>query len=256
MALVVLVTIVGLQAVGLILMVALMVIPAAAGRFWSEKMWAVAGLAALLGGIGGIVGAASSALFPRLPSGAMIVLTCTALFLFSMMFGTARGVLVRLLRRYNLNRRVRKQHLLRGIYELLESKPASKQAKRKTAVGVEQLLSIRSWSRAQLRRTISQAERDQYLVRQNDTVRLTQSGYTEAARLTRQHRLWELYLITYAEVAPGRVDRDADDIEHVLEPELVDELEALLDQEPVQIPVPVSPHAAISEASDSRRLRP
>ncbi len=255
MALVVLVTIVGLQAVGLILMVALMVIPAAAGRFWSEKMWAVAGLAALLGGIGGVVGAASSALFPRLPSGAMIVLTCTALFLFSMMFGTARGVLVRFLRRRRLNRRVRKQHLLRGIYELLESKPAMEQAKRNMAVPIKELLSIRSWSSTQLRRTIAQAESDQYLVQRDATVRLTQAGYAEAARLTRQHRLWELYLITYAEVAPGRVDRDADDIEHVLEPELVDELEALLDQEPLQIPVPASPHATISEPSDSRRFR-
>ena len=45
---------------------------------------------------------------------------------------------------------------------------------------------------------------------------LTAQGMTEAARLVRQHRLWELYLITHAEIAPSHVDRDADAIEHVL----------------------------------------
>ncbi len=244
MALVVLVTIVGLQAVGLILMVALMVIPAAAARFWSDQMWLVACLAAVLGGIGGIVGAASSALFPRLPSGAMIVLSCTGLFAISMIFGSTRGVLVRALRRFNLNRRVRKQHLLRGLYELFEDEPSSSQTDHKPTVSLEQLISIRSWSRAQLLRTIRDAEREGFVIQGSHGVRFTQAGYAEAARLTRQHRLWELYLITHADVAPGRVDRDADDIEHVLEPELVDELEALLEQEPVRIQVPASPHGA------------
>lgn len=244
MALVVLVTIVGLQAVGLILMVALMVIPAAAGRFWTEKMWSVAWLAAILGGIGGVVGAASSALFPRLPSGAMIVLACTSLFAFSMVFGTARGVLVRVLRRHQVNRRVRKQHLLRGLFELLEAESSTSEADRRQAVPLEQLLSIRSWTRSQLLRIITAAEREGYVIHAASGVRLTQAGYAEAARLTRQHRLWELYLITHADVAPGRVDRDADAIEHVLEPELVDELEMLLEQEPVKIQVPANPHGA------------
>ncbi len=244
MSLVVLVTIVGLQAVGLILMVALMVIPAAAARFWTDQMWLLACLAAVLGGIGGIVGAASSALFPRLPSGAMIVLSCTGLFALSLIFGSTRGVMVRVMRRLSLNRRVRKQHLLRGLYELLEAESTPIETDRRQMVSIEQLLSIRSWSRAQLLRTTGEVEREGYVIRGPQGVRLTQAGYAEAARLTRQHRLWELYLITHADVAPGRVDRDADDIEHVLEPELVDELEALLEQEPVRIQVPASPHGA------------
>jgi manganese/zinc/iron transport system permease protein len=248
MALVVVVIIVGLQAVGLILMVALMVIPAAAGRFWTDKLWLVAGLASLLGGVGGVLGAASSALFPRLPSGAMIVLACTGLFAFSLVFGSSRGVFVRGLRRYKLNNRVKKQHLLRGLFELLEAEPGSGadrdavKALSRSSVSIEQLMNIRSWTRAQLLRTIAAAERDGFVLRGAQAVRLTQSGYAEAARLTRQHRLWELYLITHADVAPGRVDRDADDIEHVLDPEVVDQLETLLEQEPVRIQVPASPH--------------
>ncbi len=251
MGLVVLVTIVGLQAVGLILMVALLVIPAASGRFWTDRMWAVAALAAVLGGIGGILGAASSALFPRLPSGAMIVLACTALFAISMIFGSKSGVLVRMLRRWDLNRRVRNQHLLRGLFELLESDESAPQSDGKRSISIDQLLAIRSWSRWRLLRTIGRAQRSGYVLNSGGAIRLSQAGYAEAARLTRQHRLWELYLITHAEVAPSRVDRDADAIEHVLEPELVDELEALLEQEPMRISVPASPHGTAIVPTDS-----
>lgn len=256
MGLVVLVTIVGLQAVGLILMVALLVIPAAAARFWTEKMWNVAWLAALLGSAGGIIGGAASAVFPRLPSGAMIVLSATALFAFSMFFGTARGVLIRWKRRFDLNRRVRKQHLLRGLYELVENDqpPGYQEPQDAMAVSIsmDRLLALRSWSLAQLRSTLAAAAREGLIVRRSTEVgaaeiRLTKAGYEQAARLTREHRLWELYLITHAEVAPSRVDRDADAIEHVLEPELVHELERLLDQQPVQIPVPANPHGTQSE---------
>ena len=68
---------------------------------------------------------------------------------------------------------------------------------------------------------------------------MTPMGLVEAARLTRQHRLWELYLITYADVAPGLVDSGADAIEHVLEPQVIAELEAQL---ATVAEVPQSPH--------------
>ena len=76
-----------------------------------------------------------------------------------------------------------------------------------------------------------------------DSVRLHRRGLIEAIRLTRQHRLWELYLIQYAEVATSKVDRDADAIEHILEPEIVAELELLLEKRSVEMPA--SPHRII-----------
>lgn len=252
MSLVVLVTIVGLQAVGLILMIALLVIPAAAARFWTEQMWKMALIAAALGVVGGVVGAAASALLPRLPSGAMIVLVCSALFLVSMTFGSARGVLIRSLRRRRFNRRIARQHLLRGMYELIEQDQRPERDPVRAPLSIDQLLPLRSWNRPQLLRTIGRADDDELVRRKGESVRLTRAGYAEAARLTRQHRLWELYLITHADVAPARVDRDADDIEHVLEPELVDRLEEVLDQKPISIQVPVSPHEMNAIGSESQ----
>jgi len=56
----------------------------------------------------------------------------------------------------------------------------------------------------------------------------------------RNHRLWELFLIHYAEMAPGQVDRGADRIEHVLAPSVIRRLETLL--ETPSPDVPGSPH--------------
>ena len=55
-------------------------------------------------------------------------------------------------------------------------------------------------------------------------------GIIKSKRVTRNHRLWEVYLINYADVAPSHVDRDADMIEHILGNEMVAKLEVLLNQ--------------------------
>lgn len=264
MSLVVLVTMVGLQAVGLVLMIALMVIPAAAARFWTESMFPMMLSAATLGTFGSIVGGLASALYPGLPSGAMIVLVCSVFFFVSMMIGTRRGVLIRYTRRRKLNRRIDRQHLLRAIYERIESetevpdvtersdsqsmtapKPTAVDLSpyRKTPVPIDQLRAMRSWSQRRLLMAIQRAAEAELLRVKDNACLLTPAGFAEAARLTRQHRLWEMYLITYAEVATANVDRDADDIEHVLAPEVIDQLEDLLDETGMSIPVPASPHA-------------
>ncbi|MFN3192934.1 MAG: iron chelate uptake ABC transporter family permease subunit [Aureliella sp.] len=240
MGLIVLITIVGLQAVGLILMIALLIIPAAAARFWTERLFRMFLIAGAIGGVSGWFGATVSALFSKLPSGAMIVLVCTAIFTASMIFGTRRGVWIRFLTRRKLNQSIDRQHLLRAMYELAESAGSSNTGT-STSVPFPSLLAMRSWSRRRLTNEMARSQRAELIDSAGgNQFRLTKRGWIEAKRLTRQHRLWELYLIHYAEVAPSRVDRDADAIEHVLEPEVVADLESLLEDEQNQIPV--SPH--------------
>jgi len=231
-----------LQAVGLILVIALLIIPAAAARFWTERLGRMFIAAGAIGAGSGWSGAIVSALFVKLPSGAMIVLVCTALFVLSMIFGGARGMLFRAAKRIRLNRSVQRQHLLRAMYELIESSPDSmlNADQLPQSVTLPQLLTKRSWTSNRLSRTVRRAQRNGLVASVGDQLRLTRKGVTEAARLTRQHRLWELYLVHYAEIAPSRVDREADAIEHVLEPEVVEVLETLLDRE--RSPIPASPH--------------
>ncbi len=251
MLLVIGVTVIGLQAVGLILVVALLVIPAAAARFWTERMSFMTLLAALGGALSAVIGTGLSSALPRLPSGAMIVLVAAALFAVSMVAGVRRGVAARWWRRWAFERTVARQNLLRALQELAEDGAGAADGApgrgpqtpdgRRAGVAFSRLLGRRSWSPRRLRGTLRAATREG-LVRLDaqDELRLTESGAAEAARLVRRHRLWELFLIRHADIAPSHVDRDADAIEHVLSPGMLAALEAELGERSAA--APASPH--------------
>lgn len=234
MALVVLITVVGLQAVGLILVVALLIIPAAAARFWTDRLRLMLLLAAIFGAVSCYVGATISAVTPRLPTGAVIVLVTGAMFLFGMFFSPHRGLVAGAARRIGLSRRVIFQHLLRAMAEFEEIRNEG------APIMLGELVRQRSWTRPRLRAVIARASRGGLLIRDaSGGYQLTENGRTEARRVLRNHRLWEMYLIKYADVAPSHVDRDADEVEHVLPPQLVQELEEAIAREGR---IPPSPH--------------
>ncbi|MEW4530135.1 iron chelate uptake ABC transporter family permease subunit [Maioricimonas sp. JC845] len=243
MFLVVVVTIIGLQAVGLVLMIALLVIPAAAARFWTERMSRMTLVAAGGGAVSCMVGAMTSAIFPRLPSGAMIVLASATMFVLSMLAGPKRGVVARFLRRWRLQRKIDRQHLLRSLYEALESSgELAWDGQGSVPIPMSTLLDARSWSPRRMKRQLRRLEAKEMCRTEGAGVRLLPAGRAEAARLVRQHRLWEIFLITHADIAPGKVDRDADAIEHVLDPEIVEKLEQTLAEEGRPAAIPSSPH--------------
>lgn len=238
------VTVVGLQAVGLILIIAFLITPAAAARFWTEDLKLMILFSALIGAASGWLGASVSALLPRMPAGAVIVLVAAALFLFSLIFGASRGLLKRTLQHRRLQRKIGRQHLLRSIFEILEERqPDHPGLPPNQPVPFRELLQTRSWNPNRLRQLLRAALREDHVESFNDRhIVLSESGFGEAARVTRNHRLWEMYLIEYAEVAPNHVDRDADAVEHVLSPEMVRLLETRLSEEKVFVPLPHSPH--------------
>ncbi len=238
LALVTAVTVVGLQAVGLILVIAYLVIPAAAARFWTEKLATMLVISALFGALSGWLGASFSALLAGYPAGAIIVLAASCMFLFSMFFGTARGVLPRWIEARRLKRRMDRQHLLRAAYEILDAEHSETHNQ---PISRDSLMSHRSWSSRELARLLSMARREDHIEETTDPalIRLSESGFGEAARITRNHRLWELYLIRHADIAPSHVDRDADMVEHILGADLVRSLEAELN---IGRSIPTNPH--------------
>lgn len=222
MMLVTLIVISGLQAVGLILVIAVLVIPPASARFWTQRLGATVLLSAGIGAASGLLGAITSALAEKWPAGASIVLTAACLFVLSMIFGADRGALVRINRRLRLAGQVADDNLLRSIYELTESVGGGGR------VTFDQLFRARSWTRRQLGRIVRRAAREGLVAPDVEGVQLTPAGLHEARRIVRNHRLWEMYMITHADVAANHVDRSADMIEHVLGGELVAKLEGQL----------------------------
>ncbi len=98
-ALLVAVVVIGLEVAGLVLVVALAIIPPAAARFWTDRVGRMVLIAAGIGAVAGLVGASISAAGPNLPTGPLIVLTAAAIFTVSLVFGSARGLVPLLGRR-------------------------------------------------------------------------------------------------------------------------------------------------------------
>jgi len=258
MGLVVAVTVIGLQAVGLILIIAMLVIPAAAARFWTDRLPQTVVLAALLGAASGAIGAGTSAVVPDLPAGAIIVLTASAFFAASLFFGSARGIVPRALEHARVERTVARQHVLRAMYEWLETRgeagPAAADRASLPGIPIEDLAGVRTWSRSQLGRALARAARDRLVAaRPGGAWALTREGFAAAKSVVRNHRLWEIYLITHADVAPSHVDRNADRIEHVLGRAMVERLEALLEREHPDLRVPPTPHPLLARGASEER---
>ncbi|MEO1525763.1 MAG: metal ABC transporter permease [Planctomycetota bacterium] len=85
--------VVGIQCVGVILMIALLVTPAAAARQWTSSLGSMVLLSAVFGGMAGAAGSITSSLVSKLPAGPVIVLAGCVIFLFSILFAPRRGIL-------------------------------------------------------------------------------------------------------------------------------------------------------------------
>ena len=84
--------VIGIQSIGVVLMIAMLVTPAAAARQWTKSLGGMVLLAAFFGAMSGVIGSILSATTKNLPTGPVIVLCSIAIFVFSILFSTSRGV--------------------------------------------------------------------------------------------------------------------------------------------------------------------
>lgn len=113
--------VIGLEAVGVVLMAALLTTPAASARYWTDRLSVMLPLAGLFGAVSGIAGTLASQLGPRMPTGPLIVLAASILFFISLLAAPGRGLLARLLRFARARARVRRSLVLEALYELAEA---------------------------------------------------------------------------------------------------------------------------------------
>lgn len=240
MALICVCTVVGLPAVGVVLMAALLIIPGVAARFWTDRLGPMVLIAGAIGAGSGLFGTSLSAVEAEIATGPAVALTAAVCCIASLLVAPRRGIIAGLARRWNLERRVGLQHVLRALYEARE---AATPDLRGAPVGIDELVAVRSWSRRHVCSLLRRAARRALVILSPDDVSLTERGAAEAAAIVRTHRLWELYLIDQAGIAPDHVDRDADMLEHLLAPAVVRRLQERLALEGrAPEPVPASPH--------------
>lgn len=214
--LIVLAVCVGLQAVGVVLMAAMLVTPAAAARYWTDKLSVMLALAALFGGLSGALGAYISYLDTKMPTGPWMVVAVTSIFIVSLLFSPKRGVTPRVIRHFKFKRRTARENVLRTFYKFGEQLQAWD-----TAHSFAELQERRTMPAPLLRKTLARMQRKDLVTETAQGLfMLTPEGLERAARVTRLHRLWELYLTRKLEIAPDHVHDDAEEIEHILTPEL------------------------------------
>lgn len=110
MLMIVIAVVAGIQAVGVIMMGALLITPAVSARYWTEKLGVMVCLSGLFGAIAGLGGTVISSLGQNLPTGPLCVLCATVVFGVSLIFAPQRGMIskaiVRLNARKNLEQTV------------------------------------------------------------------------------------------------------------------------------------------------------
>ena len=110
--------VIGLQTVGVVLMSALIVAPAAAARQWTNRLGVMVLLAAVFGAVSGVSGAVSSSMAPNLPTGPVIVVVVSMIVGASLLFAPNRGFVFRKIREWKSGRALRVDAVLVDLYTL------------------------------------------------------------------------------------------------------------------------------------------
>jgi len=97
MGVLVLVIVIGIQAVGVILMAAMLIIPSVSARYWTQSFKMMVILSAIFGGGSGFVGTLVSTMGKGWPTGPFIVVASSVLFTVSLIFGAEKGLLIQAL---------------------------------------------------------------------------------------------------------------------------------------------------------------
>jgi manganese/zinc/iron transport system permease protein len=226
MSLVALTVVVGLPMVGVVLMAALLIIPAAAARFWTDRLEVLLILSAVFGLLIGAVGVLPSSRIATLPGGPPIVLAGAGLFLGSVLFAPRRGAIARFLANRRFRRAVAEQAALRVLYEIIERRSGGRAG---AAVSLEAIQERKTWDPGEALAILDQLKRQGLVQREGGQAWVfTEQGLRRAAAVTRAFRLWELFLSEHAETAGNYADLDVESLESHLPREMIESLELKL----------------------------
>jgi manganese/zinc/iron transport system permease protein len=224
--LVALVVVIGLPAVGVVMMAALLIIPGVSARFWTERLSRVVVLAAIFGVGMGVIGTAISASFEKMPAGPIITLVGTAVFIVSALAAPRRGLVARVVARHRDRSRADAAELLRLLYEATES-----------GTDFDELAATKAWTPHRRRALVAAAVRAGYAT---DGPALTPRGQARAVEVVRRDRLWRLLIAEYPDLASLARPLTDEPVKDTVPPDIVADLTARLkaasqwpDSEPV-----------------------
>lgn len=228
------------EAVGAILVVAMLIAPAATAYLLTTRLPAMFAISAGAGAVSALVGF-HIAYWLAVSVGGSIVCTSCGLFGLAFLFSPQQGVLATAVRRLRLRWRMQQENIVRALLRL-------RGTDLQTPVGRPRLLDVLHLSHLDLWWTVWLLQRRGWIERPAaaEGLRLTTQGAAEALRLDRAHRLWETFLVDQVGIASDHVHPMAEEVEHLLNEQLVESVDDLLghpDTDPHGTPIPRSPYA-------------
>ena len=222
-SLTVLAIVVGIRAVGILLMTAMLITPPAAARFWTHRISKMVLLAAVLGMIAGLVGSFVSYIAPAMPTGPWIVITISLMAYGSFLLAPRKGLLARKIQQRQHQRKTLTENILKLFYELGEEDGHFYKSRT-----LDTLRQYRPLPAGRLVQGLKHLRKQNMLQREGDRWLLTATGKNKGEDISRLYRLWELYLTQYLKIKPDHVHEDAESIEHIITPALAEELSSLV----------------------------
>jgi len=192
-------TVASFDAVGAVLVVALLVVPAAAAELLSRRLHHMALLAMLLAAVGGCAGYAIAWRCSTSAAG-MIAVVLGVEYVAAALVAPDDGLLARGLSRLRLAWRVAREDRLAAAWRAEEAGEAA-------------ALTEASWIVTWAERWLRAAG---LLVAESGRLRLTPSGRREAEMIVRSHRLWETWLGRHADLPLDHLHPPAEWVEHHL----------------------------------------
>ena len=235
-------TVVGaFQSVGAVLVVAMLIAPAATAYLLTRRLPLMFVYSTLAAGGSSLIGYHLAYWLDVSAAGAMVSVSC-GLFGLAFLFAPEQGLAAGALRRLRLRMRMHQENILRLMLkgDSVAVQPRIAPDQIAAALGISRMAA--AWAVGMLKRRGWIEAVDG----RAENLRLTDRGRAPAERLDRAHRLWETYLVEQVGVASDHVHPTAEEVEHVLSEQLVERVDDVLGHpaiDPHGAPIPRSPIA-------------
>ena len=207
-----LVVVSGVSIVGVVLVVALVITPAASAYLVQDRLHRMMVVAVIMGVISSWLGYGLATVAGVAPGPAIVVVN-TAVFLLTLFVAPRYGLIADWWRRRQTVPQMMTEDVLLLTYRSRPEPPLS-----------EALLAAAGGTSRQLKRALSHLQSRQWMDRIDGQWQLTEQGELEAQRLVRAHRLWETYLEQVG-MPTDRLHETAERLEHVHDEAAVDYLD-------------------------------
>ncbi len=205
-----------LQTVGVILVVAMLITPAATALLLSQRLRTVLFLAGGIGMLSAIVGMILAVAL-NTPPGPAMALVATAFYGLTVVFAPRRGLVAKAYFRYQRRRLTEREDIIKRVF---------RQHQKEGSANPEIIRDQLSLSAGAFSRHLNQLRSFGLLER--EALQLTDAGKLVALRLVRAHRLWETYLNQEVGLTPDQIHMEAERLEHLLPEEMLDRVDAEL----------------------------